>query len=399
MEEFNAAYPASPPSRAQSQLHVRELQGQMQDLKSKISTLKVRAQVDNLRRRSLQSLRTPSPFTAAEQWYTSAAAYSDAGLKRESIVVQNPWEAQAENEASETHEQRLGNPIPSFDEQEIVNQRHSATALLPSNSHPTAEPDHEFADPNDPNGSDSSSSSEIDRDALEEILSEPLDSPEMFDQDILEEFPSVPVVTEALRHEDRVDAFDYENFYLHSVLGNYSAGIGRRDSSSSYGSVETTRPASQQDAYHFPSRAKSHKRTNSADSISTAATFATATEGAYYSDDEEYFDELDGDRTQSLSGPGTKMSFNIILRINCFANGRLSLQAGNSLSGNSIQTNGTAHHNIDRSKLGTAATRATATQMILQPTRASSLHPAHPRLGLPKTVIIAVILPTMTGRS
>lgn len=73
MEEFNSAYPSDgPPSRAQSQLQVRDLKDQMKGLQIKISTLKVKTQEDSLRRRSLQSLRTPSPFTDAEQWYTSS---------------------------------------------------------------------------------------------------------------------------------------------------------------------------------------------------------------------------------------------------------------------------------------------------------------------------------------
>jgi hypothetical protein len=99
---------------------------------------------------------------------------------------------------------------------------------------------------------------EIDREALDEILREPLDA------DL------------ATPHEEREDAFDYEHFILHSALGNFSQQM-RRVSVSSHGSVETTRPT----------HSVRHSRTNSSLSASTDATFATATEGEPMPDDED----------------------------------------------------------------------------------------------------------------
>src|SRR5690242_2405528 len=52
-----------------------ELRGQMNDLKGRISSLRQRAQEDHMRRRSLQSLRTPSPFTSSEVWYHGKDGY------------------------------------------------------------------------------------------------------------------------------------------------------------------------------------------------------------------------------------------------------------------------------------------------------------------------------------
>jgi hypothetical protein len=99
---------------------------------------------------------------------------------------------------------------------------------------------------------------DIDREALDEILREPLDA------DL------------ATPHEEREDAFDYEHFILHSALGNFSQQM-RRVSVSSHGSVETTRPT----------QSVRHSRTNSSLSASTDATFATATEGESMPEDED----------------------------------------------------------------------------------------------------------------
>lgn len=93
----------------------------------------------------------------------------------------------------------------------------------------------------------------------------------------------------AERHEDRVDAFDYENFFLHSAMGTYSQE--RRGSGSSSGStdsVATTRPVTaihDQENDVEAKRVSYHQRNYSADSVSTVASFATAAESQ--SDDEE----------------------------------------------------------------------------------------------------------------
>ncbi|CAK7198598.1 hypothetical protein SEUCBS139899_001262 [Sporothrix eucalyptigena] len=58
-------------TRSASVAQMRDLKDQMKGLKGKISTLREQARADSLKRRSLQSLRTPSPFTHAQidQWY------------------------------------------------------------------------------------------------------------------------------------------------------------------------------------------------------------------------------------------------------------------------------------------------------------------------------------------
>jgi hypothetical protein len=118
----------------------------------------------------------------------------------------------------------------------------------------------------------------------------------------------VDLTGEPERHEDRVDAFDYENMFLHSALGNYSqTGLHRRlsnsnseDSESSDASAETARGAAQEDEEEekdveeddvngfsngdlpTPTARRApwaHSRSNSAESVSSIATYATATEG------------------------------------------------------------------------------------------------------------------------
>jgi hypothetical protein len=101
------------------------------------------------------------------------------------------------------------------------------------------------------------------------------------DDEIYKDFPEVSTASDATPHEEREDAFDYENFYLHSALGNYSRSKMHRLSYISTTSVETALAIPPQSS----PRVK-HSRTNSADSMSTAATFATAVEGSYDSDNE-----------------------------------------------------------------------------------------------------------------
>ncbi|KAJ5160357.1 uncharacterized protein N7482_007361 [Penicillium canariense] len=267
--DFSPVYSSyGPPSRAQSQLQVRDLQYQMKGLHIKISSLKVRTQEDNLRRRSLQSLRTPSPLTAADPWYQNGLEVRDGRSSRGSSARRDgsseyARETQSRQYYTETapkHQTGPFNPEQSDDspmEQSPnlaqgtdrtwqghghggYNGRQSASVSL----YEDAEEGDYFDD------------GDIDREALDEILREPLDA------DL------------ATPHEEREDAFDYEHFILHSALGNFSQQMRRR-SVSSRGSAETTRPTQ-------PVR---HSRANSAVSVSSDATFATATEGEPMPDD------------------------------------------------------------------------------------------------------------------
>ncbi|ODH50830.1 hypothetical protein GX48_02971 [Paracoccidioides brasiliensis] len=291
VEEFNATYPAIVPPRSQSQLQVRGLQDQMQDLKSKVSTLKVQAQEDTLRRRSLQSLRTPSPFTAAEQWYTTAGEYVDIHGKG----TEGARTGQNTESHIEVAGQQHGAPVnaDSFPGPAAVAESATQSTSdrdLQDDQQSTIDSLYEDA------GEEFAYDEDIDRVALAEILNEPLDSPISSDGGMYQDFPTMPTVSETTRHEDREDAFDYEHFFLHSALGNYSRDKARLRNRSvdSTGSVETTRPASETTVYvdSSPQRRQGHVRNNSTDTISTTATFATAAEGADSPDEGYSGDEI-----------------------------------------------------------------------------------------------------------
>ncbi|KAK2761569.1 hypothetical protein FQN54_001397 [Arachnomyces sp. PD_36] len=308
-EEFNSAYPAnSPPSRTHSQLHVRDLQDQMKGLKTKLSSLKVRTEEDSLRRRSLQSLRTPSPFTAAEQWYTGAVEYRDGGNSLNSNAGYGFSPQHAPGGFGEERGRTVEGPeSPRKILENRQNSRHSPEAESIMESHYEDAEENYYDD-----GEPDSPLKEADRAALDEILNE------SEDESLYDEFHEASAdASEPTRHEDREDAFDYEHFFLHSALGNYySRSKGRRESYSSTASAETTKAAERPESYSSAAASqaannrlsKSHARNPSTDSVSTVATFATATEGVDSGDDEDSEGEIDNALNWNGNGNGHSYS-------------------------------------------------------------------------------------------
>lgn len=244
----------------------------MKGLHIKISSLKVRTQEDNLRRRSLQSLRTPSPLTAADPWYPNALELRDGHSSRGSTARRDGsseysrelWSQNEDSQAKDEHD-RTEQAGASPQEQPASTHTSTAweTAEYDDGRQSAAGSMYEDAEEGEFEDGD------IDREALDEILREPLD------EDLespLEAFPPA----DGLPHEEREDAFDYEHFILHSALGNYTRQM-RRASNSSRESAATTRPT----------RSVQHSRADSAMSDSTVATFATATEGERLTEDED----------------------------------------------------------------------------------------------------------------
>lgn len=293
----------SPPTtgltRARSTTQMRDLRGQMQDLKGKISTLKQRAKEDNLRRRSLQSLRTPSPFTAAEQWYTgqpvTEAGHSPAqglGLG----PVEGPKVSDAEEGPDKAAPEDFGRmPMATKEEDDAIwNVNLDTEEPLPTPTSQEEEPTLRASQIESVTYHKGPSQSPAERLI---IIDEPspadLDGKEdsLYGDQDYHETSAEPVVE---RHEDRPDAFDYEHFILHSAMGSYS-GVGvrrsssmrkRRDSDSSASSVETTKARNSTIEVNGhatngdgSSSGGSHVRKDSVDSVSTVNTFATATEG------------------------------------------------------------------------------------------------------------------------
>ena len=283
-------------TRARSTNQMRDLRDQMQDLKGKISTLKQRANEDNMRRRSMQSLRTPSPFTAAEQWYTGQPA-EEAGQSAAQgpRLVEGPKVPDTEVTPNSAAPEDLGH-IAAATEEDVTSWNGDLTIEDPlpkstsveEKSTPRISQVESIGYHRDQSQSPAQrliiidDTSSVDIDGKEDSL--------YGDQDY-HETSAEPLVP---RHEDRPDAFDYEHFILHSAIGSYS-GVGvrrsssmrkRRNSDSSTSSVETTKArdtASEVNGRvangNESSSSGSHARKDSVDSVSTVNTFATATEG------------------------------------------------------------------------------------------------------------------------
>lgn len=304
-------------------------------LKTKLSSLKVRTEEDSLRRRSLQSLRTPSPFTNAtepEQWYTGAVEYRDGGnaLNSNAGYGFSPQLVHGNFDA----ERGMIAECPDNARENLESAHNSGDVRRADDEQSIMESLYEDAEENYSDDLGDSPLKESDRAALDEILNE------SEDESLYDEFHEASAdAVEPTRHEDRLDAFDYEHFFLHSALGNcYSSTAGRRESYSSTGSAETTRPSERPESYSSATSrkqannrpSKSHSRNPSIDSVSTVATFATATEGLGSGDEDS---EGEIDNVLSWNGNGNNHAYS--------TNHTWSMQNNNSTSSHSQQaTNG-----------------------------------------------------------
>lgn len=284
-------------TRSRSSMQMRDLREQMQDLKGKISTLKERARRDNLRRRSLQSLKTPSPFSAADNWDTEGELYRRGPRTTDTGFEPNDG-LPSSLESDEERRPEIADGSVDGGEREDVGVQpgtEDAHSVVPSqyeNALEQAEDDNGavWDDENSPSTDQANGYHLHNNDVGDEFEQDSI----LDDQDFYESSPS-PI---GERHEDRADAFDYEHFFLRSDLGSYGRSNHRRKNSlDSTDSIETTKgptttdhPTSEQMTPTRPHKAKQtspidnikhkgHFRNNSVDSVSTFATFATATEG------------------------------------------------------------------------------------------------------------------------
>ncbi|KAI0489650.1 hypothetical protein F4859DRAFT_160608 [Xylaria cf. heliscus] len=297
--------------RSVSSLQMRDLKDQVNDLKGRLSTLRDQARADSLKRRSLQSLRTPSPFTHArvEQWYADTNGHEDG------VALHDGSNVQATTERSASPHDRTSSPI----EVEATLQSHDAS--LPSRPNyadvPASPVTLNLTDPQPAsyakmNGAGAGVDFMSELDDTDDMRTEDgYESAEDhdFDESASESGASSyhDTVQAQVSHEDREDAFDYEHFFLHSAMGSMSRKRMRRqgsnDSFSSDDSVETTRgPTASQPTGATAIKTGHRSRRGSAGSTSTMDSFATATEGrhtrvgiitpAEYNDDEydEYND-------------------------------------------------------------------------------------------------------------
>ncbi|PYH44487.1 uncharacterized protein BP01DRAFT_321468 [Aspergillus saccharolyticus JOP 1030-1] len=300
-EGFNETYPAhDPPSRSQSQMQVRDLHNQMKGLHIKISSLKVRTQEDNLRRRSMQSLRTPSPLNAADQWYPSALDLKT----RQSSPKPNVAQGQPPDHFAESRFSGGSSParhVSDAKQRQAEPREQVVGDSIPKRLEAPQEENYESDDAQSVNESlyedaqegDYDESGFLTSDNDYESLNDDLD-------DTLEAFPPVPQSVQDTPHEEREDAFDYEHFILHSALGNYSHARLRRESNVSTSSVETTRPTDH--------RLVRHSRANSTTSLSSVGTFETAIEGHDGLESVLYWDQKFNDELNNRHPTGANSS-------------------------------------------------------------------------------------------
>lgn len=287
-------------TRSTSSMQMRDLRDQMLDLKGKISTLRDRAREDTMKRRSMSNLKAPSPFTAAEG-YTDSNASQNGSLSTSSLFVHNFQQRgmSASPQADERAPAATAKAEPAHEE----DKSSVYDDVSESQSEHTSSEEHKEADhtttehTNALHISRENADPESESDYAEELVEE----------DELDGYPSdsaMSVYHESLvtpvSHEDREDAFDYEHFFLHSAMGTMSQQSNRRGSNGSYSSNDSVKTARAFVAVQAvpnkvenvsPARKSiSHMRIESTDSVSTMATFQTATEGresVHNSDDED----------------------------------------------------------------------------------------------------------------
>lgn len=356
---------------ATSSRSTKEIRDQMTGLRARISDLKEKAQADGARRRSIQSARTPSPFTNAqspEQWYASSPEYKAANgpMNTNAGVGWSPTRHQRDTSDPKAPpltpqaQMHLNVEQPTTNNSRLVSEARTdkntpsfhksipLAGLTAVDPHSVIPESHYEDAAQQLDDEDAVAASEEEQIYLNEVLQESLEEIE----------PEVPEVPDHLlndgaaeRHEDRLDAFDYENMFLHSAMGNYS-GTGTRSltpSESDGSSVVTTRmyqntpsddgeddvdettveirddQASTPVQESFPPSAVVGQpplqlaappkpwtkalRSNSIDSLSTEATFATAAEsdgaGAGAVEDEDSDDGAPDEILQWGNGGGT----------------------------------------------------------------------------------------------
>jgi hypothetical protein len=301
-EEFlNSSEDPQGLTRSTSSLQMRDLRDQMHDLKGRLSVLRDRTRDDTMKRRSLQSLRTPSPFTAAEEWYTTDKNYVAPGLSTDAGVGHS-----SEMKTEGVHHTMDDNPLKVSEGAVAKLPEHtsSETASIyeeASEGHYTED----FADSHDPRTFQDLQGESLERTTADDKYKEPGEEDDEYEEpgdeadndyndeiashdelDVYESDASIYHDATSISHEDREDAFDYEHFFLHSAMGTINQQrLERRGSFSSDSSVETTRGPQTAildgEAQNNVNKSSSFSllRAESAASISTMDTFATAMEG------------------------------------------------------------------------------------------------------------------------
>lgn len=260
-------------ARSASVTQMRDIKDQVNDLKGKISSLREQARADSLKRRSMQSLRTPSPFTYSRIGQWAGASDSTTGSDTRSDGDPDKLGHSSDETASVGKDSAVnvgeigdddGGSVYSVENVHHLGHgevdqldRDSEAALRAEGFVHVDDDDDMFTENGD-----------IDEDELEEVF----DSVSEGGDSLYHE-----AVQHQVSHEDREDAFDYEHFFLHSAMGTISQRMARRESNASYtseSSIETTRGPITEDKQKRPQ----HSRRGSEASVSSVESFATAEE-------------------------------------------------------------------------------------------------------------------------
>lgn len=291
-----------------------DLKGQMSTLKNRISSLRERAKEDSIRRQSFNNLRDASPLNNAEyqppeMWYPGSSSTNGA------------------EEAADNSPSKPQTGLPGWPTLPLKTGSRNAFAEMQQNARPTLRERRMQSHQDDPNyqsdnNRDMPGSFNIgDNDIASDVgagagsyqfsgsdaptVSTPRDPSEYFPDHEVEsvyEDAEHDLPTSAVPHEEREDAFDYENFFLHSAMARYQQSSpvdGDYDSDGeSISSVSTAKgpraTATEIDSYDDElnppptpetpenlreiERRIAHSRKQSTDSVSTIASFATAAE-------------------------------------------------------------------------------------------------------------------------
>ncbi|KAK5091182.1 hypothetical protein LTR05_001362 [Lithohypha guttulata] len=362
----------------------KELKEQMIDLKSRIADLRSKAKADHLRRRSLQSNRSPSPLANAEQWYAGSPAYKESGSPLHAsagVGGETPASPVVPQDEAELYDEQMGvapetpadsrfldigRMTPDTEARMLSSARtdRNTPSLVRkrsdfTNGHENNDSQNgdspirqhsisEYSDGQDYAENEGNSTGQIAENEEEQIYLNEVLEESLREAEVEPEVPPIPSSyfgnaegdstfenTAAERHEDRLDAFDYENMFLHSAMGTYTgksingSDSGSDEQSDDDRSVETSRagartpvdvssaddepeiseglndvdenepefrrslvgsnyiPQSQVRSplgvdLPAPPMPRIHTRSKSIDSVSTSATFETATEGEEY---------------------------------------------------------------------------------------------------------------------
>lgn len=244
------------------------LKEQMDELKGRISMIKERAREDSMRRKSMQSLRQPCPLL------------SPAPSTPPFTATQNPQALRKTLGAafSPIHVPETPSPPLTEDGELVFDPELGYAALSPRTYAMKMAPFQHFGKDTAPSLTESSVVSNSPTGTVTNMSEHSAASTNYEDSS---DRPSTQQ-----RHEDRDDAFDYSNFFLHSAMGTFSRPRGESIASTESG--ETARGPSTFDQVpptpQTPETLREiernmHSRTMSCESVATTASFATAQEG------------------------------------------------------------------------------------------------------------------------